>query len=306
MNPPTRKQRLASRANFITEEHLRILQRLARLRVATSPQLHRLCEPLAGSSERNTRERLTRMVKHGLLQATLVRPSRGAYSPIFYQLAFPGLLALGRRDDSNLLRRPKQHILEYLIFRNELYAHARADGWRLGVPALVPEADHPRYLALYVAWAKASRKRYLEQLRSRGASVADLQIAKLDYERVEKFAPAALTFDFLLKLGADGVPSEVVLVVLDDPRRSIPKQAADLPSELHPETRLLLRDHQTRYDLGAHTTYRENPRLGRWRLALTKKYTTLPFTGEWLLAGAGQPPLFPDLWAVRTSAPKVP
>lgn len=305
MSRPSTKKRLDARAEFLTEEHLRILQRLARLRVATGPQLQRLCDPLVGTTQQNTHKRLARMVKHGLLKTALVRPSRGSYSPIFYHLAFGGLAALGRPNETSLLRRPRQHILDFLIFRNEVHAHAREHGWRLAVRDLVPEADHVRYLELYVAWAKATRRRFYEQLRARGAGHAELQIAKLDYERVEKYAPAALTFDFLMKLGADNVPAEIALLVVDDPRRSIAAQAADLPSELHPGMRLLLRDHGTRYDLGAHTTYRVNPRLAHWRLALTKRYTTLPFTGEKLLAEAESNSLFPDLWATRTAAPKV-
>jgi DNA-binding Lrp family transcriptional regulator len=301
-----RDKRLAARQAFLTEDHLRVLQRLARLRIATPDQLRRLADPFVGSSPRNVRERVARLEKHGLIARTLLHPQRGAYSPVCYRLAYGGLAALARPTEVDLLRRPRQHILEYLVFRNEAWATAREAGWRLGIPALVPEGDHQRYLDLYVAWAKSTRRRHYQQLQASGAGVADLQIAKLDFERVEKFAPKALTFDFIFKLSTDGIPNELALLVLDDPRRSIPAQVADLPSELHPEVQLLLRDHLTRYDLGAHTTYRENPRLARWRLALAKKYTTLPFTGERLLAEADATPLFPDLWAVRTAAPKVP
>lgn len=304
MRPTKTQKRIDARAAFVTDEHLRILQRLVRLRAATSLQLHRLCDALADGSDRNARARLTRMEKHGLVQTSLVRPSRGAYSPVYYQVAYGGLEALGRVKETNLLKRPRQHILDFLIFRNEVYAQARAEGWRLAVRELVPDTDHARYLALYVAWAKAARHAYYEQLRARGAGHAELQVAKVDYERVEKYAPTALTFDFLLKLGADGVPSEVALLVVDDPRRSIAAQVEDLPSELHPGIRLVLRDHRTRYDLAAKTTYRVNPRLAQWRLAITRRYTTLPFTGEKLLAEADAHPLFPDLWAVRTAAPK--
>lgn len=299
------RKRLDARAAFLKEEHLRVLQRLVRLRVATAAQLARLADPFVGKKQQTVWMRLRRMETHGLIRSALLRPQRGAYSPVFYQCAYGGLDALGRAEETNLLKRPRQHILEFLVLRNELYASARAAGWRLASPVLVPEADQAHYLELYIAWAKAARRRHLDTLRARGASVAEIQIARLDYERVEKFAPRALTFDFLMRLGQDGVPSELALLIVDDPRRSIRAQAADLPSEIHPGLRLVLRDHLTRYDLGAGTTYRESRRLAEWRLALTKRYTTLPFTGEQLLHDAAASPLFPDLWAVRTAAPKV-
>ena len=306
MSRPSHKEaRVRARRAYLTAEHVRILQRLVRLRAATSRQLHRLCDPLMGMDERAVRRRLERMEKHRLVKSGVLRPQRGAFSPLYYQLAYGGLVELGRGEDVQLTKRPPQHVLEYLIFRNEVYATARAAGWRLAAPVLVPEHDHASYLALYTSWAKRARLGHLEALRARKAHAGEMLMARLDHERVEKFAPTELSFDFIMRLGDDGTPIEVALLVVDDPRHSIRTQVGCLPAELQPGLRLVLRDHLTRYDLLAGKTYGVSRRLREWQAALAKRYTTLPFTGEALLAEADANPLFPDVWAVRTAAPKL-
>jgi hypothetical protein len=305
MRNPRLEKRLAARDRFLTEDYLRILQRLARLRVATASQLGRLCDPLVDTSPQNVHTRLSRLESHGLLRSGLVRPARGAYSAKAYWLAWPALVALGRADETQLLRRPAQQILEYLVFRNEVYATLRAHGWRVASPVLVPEADHAAYLARYTAWAKAARHRHLATLEHGRAGPAALMQARLDYERVEKFAPTALTFDFAMQLDSNAQPTTMLWLAIDDPRRSIKTQVADLPVELHPELRILLRDHRTHYDLQTQQPYKASKRLRDWHLALTKRFTSPPFTGEQLLATTAQDPPFRDLWAIRTAVPRL-
>lgn len=292
-------QKRDARARFLNEEYLRILQRLARLRVATGSQLHRLAEPLAGHHFSNTKQRLARMVKHGLLQTGKLRPARGAYSAHYYQLAYAGIAALDRSRDTSLIRRPRQHILEYLVFRAEVYATARSAGWRLAGPTLTPAADHAAYLAIFAAWGEKALTRQVEQLRTAHAPQDLVARARQDLARVGKFLPGALSFDFFFRLDAERKPEDLILVIVDDPRRSIDSQLRLLPPEMYPGTRLLLRDHLTRYDLGSRRPYRLNDRLRPWRRALVDRYQDL---GERLLKNDR---LFPDLWAVRTAAPSL-
>ena len=300
-------QRLARRERFLTGDHQRIPQRLVRLRVATAPQLERLCTPLAGRARSVVHQRLRRMVLHGLLQTGLVRPSRGAYSSVYYQAAHAGLVALGREAEKHLLRRPRQHILEYLVFRAEVYATVRHAGWHIGSPVLTPRADQQRYLALFRRWAKQDRERYHAELcQRRGTPQSVLMAARQDAERVEKFAPRELTFEFILKVNDAREPVGLALLVLDDPRRSVRAQLSQLPGELHPGMRIILRDHRTRYYTLTGRTYLDNPRLRQWKLALARRYTTEPAAAEELFARELRDPLFPDLWAVRTAAPTIP
>ncbi len=300
-------QRLARRERFLTDDHQRILQRLVRLRAATASQLARLCAPLAGRGHSTIHERLGRMVAHGLLQGGLVRPSRGAYSSTYYQVAHAGLAALGRETEKHLLRRPRQHILEYLVFRAEVYATLRHTGWHIGSPVLTPRADQQRYLTLFTRWAKQDRERHYAMLcQRRGTPQSALMVARQDAERVEKFAPHDVTFEFIVKVNDALEPVALALLILDDPRRSVRTQLSQLPGELHPGMRIILRDHRTRYDSLTGRTYLDNPRLGQWKLALTRRYTTEPATAKDLLARELRDPLFPDLWAVRTAAPRIP
>jgi hypothetical protein len=293
------RRRYDARARFLTEDHVRVLQRLARLRVATASQLHRLAEPLTGHHRSNTQQRLARMVKHGLLQTGKLRPFRGAFSVHYYQLAYPGLTALGRTRETALIRRPRQHILEYLVFRAEVCATARAAGWRLAGPTLTPEPDHRAYLAVFGEWARRALKKRLEGLRLARASRDLIARAEQDVDRLHRFLPAALTFDFLFRLGTDRAPEDLLLAIVDDPRRSIEAQVRLLPPEIYPGMRLLLRDHLTRYDLASREPYRMNNRLLRWRRALVGRYQEL---GEELVRSDT---LFPDLWAVRTATPEL-
>ncbi len=300
------ERRLEARARFIGRDHQRILQQLARLRVATASQLQRLCEPLCGTAPQTAHERLTRMIRHGLLRTGLARPSRGAYSPVYYQLTVPGLAALQREHERYLAQRPRQHILEYLIFRSEVHATVRAAGWYVASPDVTPEAAQPRYLAVFARWAKRDRQRHLERLSQEIATPACvLMAAQLDAERVEKFLPSSLTFEFIVRLDEAREPVDLALLIVDDPRRSIRAQLEELPGELHPGMRIVLRDHKTHYDTISGRTYKDNPRLAEWRLALEKRYPSEPASAEVLLAREARDPLFPDLWAIRTGAPRV-
>jgi hypothetical protein len=304
---------LAARQRFLSEDHYAILRKLARVRVATAPQLARLCDPFlrnknGGPSRPQTVwQRLKRMEAHGLLRSRLARPQRGAYSPLYYRLAHGGLTALGRADELHLIRRPRQHILEFLLFRNEIYATLRADGWFIGGPDYVPARDHAGYLDFFVTWAKRCYQRHLHALQARRNPPAPtdlLMLARQDFDRVERFAPTTLGFEFFFKLGPDRVPSDLYFLAVDDPRRSVKRQADAFPSDWPPYTGLLLRDHLTHYDLARRMPYRRNKRLHDWELELRKHSPPADMgMGQRLFDEGIASAIYPDLWAVRTAIP---
>ena len=54
--------------------------------------------------------------------------------------------------------------------------------------------------------------------------------ARQDAERVEKFAPRELTFEFIVKVNDARELVDLALLILDDPRRSIRAQLSQLPA----------------------------------------------------------------------------
>jgi hypothetical protein len=269
-----------------TELQVRVLQQIARLRVVSAPQAHRLVDHFASHTLDNTYRRLKTLTRNGLLRAQLVRPDRGRFSPTFYALTSPALRILKRERDRYLLARPPQHILEYLLFRNDVYAAARTAGWIVASPVLTPPEHHGRALEAFRAWALDAKRRELLELQSAGRPPADVARAAQDLERLPRFLPTALTFDFLMRRNRVERSTDVILLVLDDPRRAVTVQAADLP-RVDPERRvplpagrhltvpglrLMLRDAASRYDVAGRTVYRASARLRAWRRVLADHF----------------------------------
>ena len=296
----------------LNDEQLRILQRIARLRAVTVPQAHALVEGLAGSSVRNVYARFARLARDGFLAMDLVWPSRGRYSPFYYRLASAGLRVIRRQRERHLLARPSQPILEYLLFRNEVYAAARRGGWLIASPLLTRADLHASALETFRSWALAAKEREADVLRAAGRPPAEIARVAEERERLPRFLPTSLKFEYLFKRGAAGRATDVVLLVIDDPRRPVRRtsgrgQAAALPHVdpervlqiggrelVLPGLKLLLRDCQSRYDLARREVFQPSPRLRAWRRALAAHY------GQEFLA---TDVLFPDLWAHRVGAP---
>jgi hypothetical protein len=294
----------------LSAEQLRILQRLAQLRAATAPQLHALLDFLRESKPRTTYARLERLVRDGYVRTDLIRPERGRFSPYFYGLASAGLAILKRENErSVLLTRPRQPILRYLLFRNEIYARARMAGWLIASPVLASPEAQLRYLQVFNEWAIDAKKRELAEVQARGWGPMDVAAVKQDAEQLPRFLPKALSFEALLKLDRSGRATDVVLLIVDDPRRSVKRQSEGLPhvdperthkerkTERHyklPGLRLLLRDVESEYDLTRAEVFKASTRLRTWRRVLLERFGETK--GRVLLS---TDTLFPDLWAHR-------
>jgi len=293
----------------LTDDQLRILLRIARLRAVTGPQAHALVEVLTRGSLQNAYARLATLVRNRFLVTEPTWPDRGCFSAYHYRLASAGLLAIHRDRDRNLLARPSQWILEYLLFRNEVYATARRGGWFIASPLLTREDLHPMALDTFRQWAIRAKEREVHELRAAGRPENEVARAAQDLERLPRFLPQTFDFEYLMKR-ADGRVTDLVLLVIDDPRRAIQRPkglASHLPhverervlqvngrSVTLPGLRLLLRDAQSVYDLGQRKLFRPSPRLRAWRRVLAEQY------GREFLA---TDTLFPDLWARRVQPP---
>ena len=269
-------------------EHRRLLERLARLRVLTSSQAHQLLDVFARRTERNTRKRLAAMERAGWVKSELSRPARGAFSSRFYRLAFRGLVALGLEKETYLLTRPRQHILEYLLFRNDVYSAARASGWYVASPVLHPEENLGPFLKQFSSWVLLQQQRRVAEARVAGPAALMREEAEL--KRLPTFLPKALTFEFLVKLDARGLPAELVLLVVDDPRRAVRRQFSNLPLLRLEGAALCLRDMDSRFDVELSQLSQPSKRLREWRRLLSEKH------GQSLLATDTH---FPGLWADR-------
>jgi len=293
----------------LTDDQLRILLRIARLRVVTGPQAHALVEVLAGGSLQNAYARLATLVRNRFLVTEPIWPHRGCFSAYHYRLASAGLQAIRRDRDRHLLARPSQSILEYLLFRNEVYAAARRAGWFIASPVLTRADLHPVALDTFRQWAIRAKEQEVNELRAAGRPEAEVARADQDLERLPRFLPQTFGFEYLMKR-ADGRVTDIVLLVIDDPRRAIQRPkglASHLPhverervlqvngrSVALPGLRLLLRDAQSVYDLGRGELFRPSPRLRALRRVLAEQY------GQEFLA---TDTLFPGVWAHRVRPP---
>jgi hypothetical protein len=203
-------------------EQRTVLHALAKLRVLTAFQAHWLVRgfhadnPATGKAltERNTRKRLQWLADNAFIRSVRVRPERGAYSGIYYSLANRGLRAIGLEGDTNHLVRPQPLMRSYLLLRNEVYARALAEGWHPITPLLYREADRPKLLERFHRYVRHQ----LEARSGGGDAEATRYLAHLHLCLPEK-----LSFEYLLRAKEDGT-DEVVLLVVDDPRRAIVRE----------------------------------------------------------------------------------
>lgn len=242
---PVRSKRVQpgrqKRELVLTKVHLALLRRLASLRVMTAEQAHWLFTPFSSKNsetgdrktESNTRKRLAALVKNRYISTERIRPDRGAYSKIYYRLANRGLVAIGRAEDTRLITRPPQHVLEYLLFRNSVYAEALASGWLVATPVLHPPSNHGALLARFGDYVRAQWAERIRVLEQKKVSANAVAMEKADFARIDKELPSALTFDFLVRFapgaGPADTPSDVVLVVVHDPRRAIVREKLTKP-----------------------------------------------------------------------------
>ncbi|NTX67639.1 hypothetical protein HUA74_44030 [Myxococcus sp. CA051A] len=280
-----RQQPGRQRSPYELPEDLRqLLARLARLRVVTGPQAYWLHEPFRtistaptrvaptnrARSERAALARLNTLVKHGYLAREPENPSLGARTRSVYRLRNAGVTAAGEAGNTYLLQRPPPEVLKYLLLRNDVYAAARAAGWRIASTVLSP-AHERRYLELHGVWTALRMRKAYEALQRGGAGPAALQAAADDIRQLRATLPTALTWEYLYRQDSTGAPVEVVLLVVDDPRRSVPAQLAQLPGIGLEDAGLLLRDIGSTYDLSTGLVT-ESERIGRWRKLLAARF----------------------------------
>lgn len=226
----------------IPEHALPLLERLVRLRVCTAPQARLLSPALARRGVRNAYCRLATLVRQGWLVADAVTPHRGAVTAFYYRPSHRALRRLGLERKVGLLQRPAQHVLEYLLFRTEVYTRARAEGWYVGSPSYLAPAQRAAALEHFNGYLQ---RRAVERYRAAQASqagpsvVGELRVAA---ERLQAFLPKELDFEFLYRVDAAGHVSELVLLLVDDVRRSVTSQVGTLPLAAGLDCSVLIRD----------------------------------------------------------------
>jgi hypothetical protein len=290
---PGRKRALRP-VDLRPEELIPFLKRLARLRVITAWQARQLFEPYGRRHISNVFRAFDKYERRGYLRCALLRPSEGARSRHFYSPTPKGLRLLGLEASRSLVLRPPQHVLEYLVFRNEVYATARANGWLVGSPILSRPKDRPQFLELFRRWATGTKAAQLAQAKAGAFAAAEVLRLEQDLERLPRFLPTELTFELLVRVSTGLVPTALVLLLIDDVRRSVERQVEALPAA-YDGLSICLKDSQSRYDTARRELYWTSPRLKRWRCALAARY------GDEVLE---TDTLFPDLWARRLAMPR--
>lgn len=275
------------------ENYRGLLLRLAALRVLTAEQARWLFPPWRRHSIRNARWCLHKLVEEHLLRAEPWRPEAGSCAVYFYRLTRSALAYLGLPLRPALLARPVQYVLDYLLLRNDVWAAARRDGYELAIRDLLEPEHHARALKVLETWALLRARAKLDRLRSQPRPDPEaLHQAEQALERTRLLAPKALTFDFAYRLGPKNLPSEILLLVIADPRASVCDD--DLPPKGYHGDRLLLRDSESRWNSAEDRLLVASPKLLRWRWALSKRY------GRDFLS---TDTLWPDLWAHRVGVP---
>lgn len=232
----------ADSSKAVIPEHAKpLLDRLVRLRVCTASQAHLLTPAFASHSLRNAYHRLSVLVRNGWLVMDAVAPQRGASAPRYYRPSHRALRAMQLEKRVGLLQRPAQHVLEYLLFRTEVYARARAAGWWVGSSTFLAPAAAGRALETLHSFLKA---RALARFRAAEAKrlPAPIAEARTALEQLPAFLPAKLDFEFLYRVDAKNRPSHVVLLLVDDVRRSVVSQVDALPLVARHDCGILIRD----------------------------------------------------------------
>lgn len=305
----------------LSPEQIQTLRELARYRTVTCAQAQVLFRHFRDASSRANYKKLERLADRGLVNLHPILPEKGRFSAVYYaltakavdllnKLAAPGTKTLSR---PLLVRRPPQHLLNYFLFRNTVYAEALAAGWLVASPRLFPADRHPQMLKVFNGWVLDTMTKLVRDLQLAGAPPMDLARLVEEAGRKDAELPKALTFEYLVRM-ADKQASDVVLLIVDDPRRSVARQAAELPPRLLlppagkrsfsragqavavacPGLRVLLRDAESIYDMKTSSVARATPRLREWHRHLVDRYRD-----EILLTDT----LFPSLWARRINEP---
>lgn len=249
-----------------------LLERLLRLRVCTARQAHLLTPALAQRSLRNAYHRLAGLVAQGWLVTDAIVPSRGTATAYYYRPSFQALASMGLASKVGYLQRPPQHVLEYLLFRVDVYVQARAAGWFVASPYFLAPAQHAgalTHLNHFLQSRAQERLRVAQAEHAAPARVAELKVA---LERLPHFAPKALTFEFLFRADPRGRVSDVVLLLVDDVRRSVAAQVDALPLAAKGECRVLIRDCDSVWNAEANAPHLLGPRLGDLRRAVSQRF----------------------------------
>jgi hypothetical protein len=280
-----------SAKNVIPEYAAPLLERLTRLRVCTAPQAHLLTPAFARRSLRNVYHRLITLVRNRWLVMDAVSPTRGAATPHFYRLSHQALRALGLESKVGLLQRPAQHVLEYLLLRAEVYARARAAGWYVGSPVFLAPSQHAAALHHFHGWLKGRALERYKSAQQRRASPAQLADFKAAIEQLPRFLPTELGFEFLYRADREGRVSQVVLLLVDDVRRSVVAQVDALPLVARADCPVLIRDCDSVWNPDTGSLHFTGARLLDFRRALARRFGEGPLSADAVL---------PAVWARST------
>lgn len=247
-----------------------------------------LTPALAQRSLRNAYHRLSRLVAKGWLVTDAIVPSRGTATAYYYRPSFQALGSMGLASKVGYLQRPPQHVLEYLLFRVDVYVQARAAGWFVGSPHFLAPAQHAGALAHFNAFLQARALERVRTAETEHAAPARIAELKLALERLPHFTPKELGFEFLFRTDPKRRVSDVVLLLVDDVRRSVAAQVDALPLAAKGECRVLIRDCDSVWNAETNAPHLLGPRLGDLRRAVSQR-----FLGALPEADA----VLPDVWA---------
>jgi hypothetical protein len=260
--------------------------------VVTAPQAHLLTPAFAKHSLRNAYHRLASLVRQGWLVMDAVAPTRGAATPHFYRPSHQALRSLRIESKVGLIQRPAQHVLEYLLLRAEVYARARAAGWYVGSPIYLAPADRDGALNRFASFLKRrALERYKAAVarRAPAAQVLELQTA---VQQLPAFLPRELAFEYLFRVDPKSKETtEIVLLLVDDVRRSVAAQVNALPLSAKPDCGVLIRDCDSVYDPDKKALAFTGARLPELRRAVAARF------GEQFLA---TDLALPTVWARST------
>lgn len=292
---PNRAATRASRADIdetvIPEHALILLERLTRLRVITAPQARLLTPAFAKRSLRNAYHRLATLVRQGWLVMDAVAPTRGAATAHFYRPSHQALRALKLEQKVGLIKRPAQHVLEYLLLRAEVYARADAAGWYIGSPLYLAPEKHAAALGRFSDFLRVRALDRYKAAQARRAPAAQLLELKAEIDRLPAFLPKELTFEFLFRVDPKSHhTTSVVLLLVDDVRRAVASQVEDLPLAAKADCPILIRDCDSVWNTDARTLAFTGTRLTELRRAVSARFGDF-LTDETVL---------PTVWARAT------
>ncbi len=285
----------ADSSKAVIPEHAKpLLERLVRLRVCTAAQAHLLTPAFATHSLRNAYHRLAVLVRNGWLVMDAVAPQRGASAPRYYRPSHQALRAMQLEKRVGLLQRPAQHVLEYLLFRTEVYARARAAGWWVGSSTFLSPTSATRALETFHSFLKGRALTRFKAAEAKRVPAA-ISDARTALEQLPAFLPTKLDFEFLYRVDAKNRPSQLVLLLVDDVRRSVAAQVDALPLVARHDCSILIRDCDSVWNPDTSALHFTGARLLDLRRAVASRF------GEALLATDVE---LPSVWARFTRPPQ--